>query len=794
MSSWETTSYKGSKGGLLKPSLVKRAKKRECYAQTEPGWWKVVGKSSLGDAYGDYMVHLRDNDDHGLPPEKADYWCTCQNTTGGEFRPICSHKTSVVLKRQEDPWPWDEWNEQEGELTDSPDGLSGVVDDIGDVMDDGEDEGFEGTAEELDEEDPEDEVTVDTQAPEPRQVPPTSEFLWEMDSHELDPDTVLLPSQMALTSQEPLLPEKFATYRPEQWQAICEIKEAFDAGFKVVMVSAPTGAGKTLIGESARRMVGSRGIYTCTTKVLQDQIERDFDEYARVLKGRSNYPTLDAMNQMGFSGMTDTTPTTADCDLKRAALPACVKCSGYGAGSSWGEGGVEGRHCSHCHPWSKCPYQVAKMEAARSRMAVLNTALFLADTNYVSNSLFRGWPIVIIDEADKLEEELMRFIEVQVTPGMRRACGVGLPKHKGVDEEWARWLVDEMIPGLLKTTKRLESQLKLTLDGVPDVKASRQLKSMTNLLRQLSGVIEYVEEEETGDDIPQITTGWVYTGLEGRNTDVEKATITFKPVMVRDYAQAVLWEKAQRFVLMSATLISGEQIAYDLGLEDDEWTVVEVPSSFPVERRPIIPAGEVALSNKTMDEAYPVIERQVAEILEQHPNERVLIHSVSYKLTKEIFYRMRKRPAVADRMVTYFNAREREGALERYLSMDNGVIVAPSFDRGVDLAGDDCSVIIVAKVPYPYVGDAQIKARLYGTGRRGRIWYAMQTIRTICQMTGRGMRHKDDQCVTYVLDSNFNRLHSEHRKLFPNWWSDAIVWSKTDPQWRDALEELGVDV
>ena len=243
---------------------------------------------------------------------------------------------------------------------------------------------------------------------------------------------------------------------------------------------------------------------------------------------------------------------------------------------------------------------------------------------------------------------------------------------------------------------------------------------------------------------------------------------------------------ADQFVLLSATLISPAQMAWDLGLEDDEWTVVEVPSSFPVLQRPIIPRTVANVTNKTMDDAIPKLIDEVAEILEEHPNERILIHSVSYRLTKELFFELKKM-GYRDRLETYFNSQEREDALSRYLANPRGALVAPSFDRGVDLPADDCRVIVVAKVPYLSVGDKQVSARLWGTGRAGKIWYAVQAIRTLCQMTGRGMRSAEDWCRTYILDKQFTELYNRNRKLFPSWWAEAIVWDENDPKWQDMV-------
>lgn len=94
-------------------------------------------------------------------------------------------------------------------------------------------------------------------------------------------------------------------------------------------------------------------------------------------------------------------------------------------------------------------------------------------------------------------------------------------------------------------------------------------------------------------------------------------------------------------------------------------------------------------------------------------------------------------------------------------------------DRGVDLKDDDCRVVVVAKVPFPYLGDKQVSARLHSPG--GQAWYTVQTIRTLVQMTGRGVRHEDDWCESYVLDSvMLKQLWKKDKRLFPGWWAEAV--------------------
>lgn len=797
MSSWTTTKPGSSP---LRDSLVKRAKQREVYEGKTENVYVVVGNTALGDSYDRYIVERLGD---GL--ESDDFKCDCQSASrqGSQYRKVCSHITGVVLhinehgdwQTEEVPDPADEPELDFIELaaTARPDERAARKA----ISEDAEPEDLEEEIEEV-EEDEEEDQPEENPTPVVADLPLTEKGTLDIEDPRLwqlfeDPAYLPLPAQIRVHESEPDLPTKFQGYRASQWRAVLEVEAALEDGVKVVFVSAPTGSGKTLIAESVRRLRGVRAIYTCTTKLLQDQILEEF-EYAHVLKGRSNYPTLDNPNV-----------TALDCTKQKQSLPACQNCPGWSKGSSWGQA-VESdavgdwdddepqtHHCNWCHPWQKCPYQIAKREASMARLGVLNTAYFLATTNFVANSPFIGRPLVLIDEADMLEEELMRFIEVTITAKDREMLGVGLPEKKTVSESWGDWIELELIPAI----RNLQANTKVEYDlfGNPDVKTLRRKARLKELLQKAYSLIKAETDEdgklvldENGEKIYHLNEGFVYTGYEkdwktGEYPPDDKVNVTFKPVVVREQAPRMLWNKAQQFVLLSATLISPAQMAYDLGLEDDEWTTVEVPSSFPVLQRPIIPTRTAQVIHKNMHEAIPKLIDKCDEILREHPDERILIHSVSYKLTNDLTWALKKK-GHGDRISTYSAAWQKEEALKRYLARPNGVMVAPSLDRGVDLPAEDCRVIIVAKVPYLNTMDKQVSARLHGTGKAGKTWFAVQAIRTLCQMTGRGMRSAEDSCRTYVLDEQFNKLYSQNRRLFPKWWADAIVWDPYDPKWK----------
>lgn len=791
-SSW-TTSKPGT--DALTPSLIERAKKREVFEGGTENCYVVIGNGSLGDSYPSYLVQIT--------PDANLCDCLSLNRTGGHYRKTCSHITGALLFQQEHG-PWGS-NPREDHFPP-----------IGKEKDRAEVEDSEGESERGNVEPTSDEssttnkhskrMEIDVDASEKeivdaygglaasmlarKPVPPViDDFpLWDLDDTDLWDDLQAdtpLPRAVRVSADDPPLPEKFTEYRDSQWEAVMEIEQALEDGYKAIFVSAPTGSGKTLIAESVRRFRGTRALYTCTTKVLQNQILEEF-EYAKVIKGRSNYRTFDNLNDLELSAL--------DCTKKKAILPACQKCPGWQGGDSW-KGTVdladptdafETFHCSWCHPVYECPYEIAKREAILARLAVLNTAYFLAETNYVDNSRFKGKEMVLIDEADMLEAELMRFIEVNITARDRKMLGIGLPEKKSVSESWVEWIVDEVIPAIKK--KRGTVDLSPDLFGSPDVKEIRKGKKLDQLIRKVKMLIQEEEDSETGEMIQTLNDDWIYTGYEknwqGEYPPDEKVKVTFKPIHVKDYARKFLWSRGKQFVLLSATFVSPAMEAEFLGLESEEWTVVEIPSTFPVLQRPIIPRMVANVVTKNMSEATSLLIEELAKIMDEHPDERILVHSVSYKLTKDLFFELRKF-GYANRLSTYFHAGERSQALDKYLSNPRGVLIAPSFDRGVDLPADDCRVVVVAKIPYLSLGDKQVKTRLYGTGREGKTWYAVQAIRSLIQMTGRGMRSADDSCRTYILDKQFMTLYNRNRRLFPKWWAEAIVWDLNDPKWRE---------
>lgn len=530
----------------------------------------------------------------------------------------------------------------------------------------------------------------------------------------------------------PKLPKFITKFRDHQITAVNEVLTHFANGHRVVFMQAPTGAGKTIMAEMIRRRVGGQAVYTCSTRTLQDQFQTDFP-YAKVLKGRSNYPTASGKRD-AFGDATEGAwhePTGADCTKTARA------------------------ECRWCPTMGVCPYRIAKREALGSDLTVLNTAYLLTELNKGA-AAFGGRDLVILDEADLLEGQLMGQVEVTITPKWRKLLKLEPPVRKTVPSAWLSWILETALPQAKTFLRTMPPVERATTSGIRD---RATLESLIEDLEAVAGSM--ATDQNTGEG-----KGWVYTDY---SKDPSYHPITFKPVRVDGYGTQ-LWGAGKLMLLMSGTILSADAMAKSLGL-DEPYGVVDVPMQFPVENRPIHIAPVGSMARKAQDATKPKMVDAIVAIINAHPNERVLIHTVSYALSKFFVEELRVH-TLGRQVVSYNSAWEKDAALARYLDTPGSVMVATSMDRGVDLPGDDCRVQIVAKIPFGNLGDKQVIARMHSQG--GEEWYAINSLRSLMQMTGRGVRSMDDYCETYILDAGFDNLWRSVKNFTPEWWVDAM--------------------
>lgn len=514
-------------------------------------------------------------------------------------------------------------------------------------------------------------------------------------------------SGSGLTLYPVRLPDKFTHLSWMQYEAIQYIVDGFRTN-KVVVLDAPTGSGKTVIAEVVRQLLGYRGLYVCHSKTLQDQFYSDFP-HSGIVKGRSNYLPLRKIRGV----------TCADCNKNEGV-------------------------CSWCPRVKDCSYELAKSNAIRSPLAVINSTYFLTECN--GPGRFSGRQLGILDEADTLEQELLRFVEIRVTPQTRKRMGLDAPTKVTKKDSWITWLE-------YAKSRVLSQRVKIETDE-SDVRLIRYAKLVDNLYSRLGLLAEGLENDD-----------WLYTGSK------DSEVISFKPVVVDRLGRDYVWGHCGKFLVMSASIISAGVMLEDLGY-DGEFTDVRMESQFDVKNRQIkiCPIANMSRKENEREELAAGIFR----IAGRHPNDRILLHTVSYDLADWIVSRLQT-GAIGRRVLTYKSASERDNAVSEYRRTENSILVAPSLERGVDFKDEDCRVNVICKVPFPYLGDKQVSERLYSRPN-GQTWYNVQTVRTIVQMTGRGTRHENDYSVNYILDKQFTSLWNKAKGLFPQWWKDALDW------------------
>lgn len=651
------------------------------------------------------------------PEGEAHYHCSCYEHTGGDSRGrrICSHVKAVILWRgtpEGKKWLWRQ--EQIAKARERAGERRGAPRGHLPGQEDGDSPGG----------DPVDNGGV--AGSKPALVDPSSALLGS-EEQGLPTHHAALPSDPAHPSWGSL-PGWLTAFRAHQLDAVAEVLDGYRSGKRTMFVEAPTGSGKSALSIGVARQLAASSVYLCSTKTLQDQLLRDEWPGLKVLKGRANYPTQSTTDSSGWAEV-----SCADCTKE--------------PGSD---------DCRWCPDVLACPYTLAKQSAMGADLTALNYAYALTDWNLARGS-FAGRGLAILDEGDVLESELMGFVEVGVSKRQLRELKIGQPGRKGlpkgetVQPEWERWVKADAIPAVRRVIERFGPDRQLE---VREIRAKKRWRELARRLKQL------------GEELPE--GGWVMT-------DYEHGNVVFKPVKVDRYGEANLWRHAQRHLVMSATLISADEMADSLGLEDGTWGLVNVASTFPAANRPIRVCKVADMSYKNRDVAWPRMAEAVVGIARLHPDERILVHSHTYAFAK-VLKQALLRGQPNRRIVSYDNSRDREGALERYLATEGAILVGPGMERGLDGADEAVRVNVLTKVPYGFLGDQQVKARMYAPG--GRSWYNVTAVRAMVQATGRGSRSETDFCTNYILDSAFvDKLYTgTTRRLFPKWYRDALVW------------------
>ena len=513
---------------------------------------------------------------------------------------------------------------------------------------------------------------------------------------------------------ERYIPFEKKEFRPHQKEVIEKIIGCIDDGTETILLNAPVGAGKSLIGYCVAKYLQEQGdssyIYTRTT-FLQDQYLRDFKDI-RTAMGRGNFECL--MSEDGY------TCDYGVCKQRKYSCPIGVDLKDGVRLKELDDG-----YSEHCQYWTQ------KYNAIINPISILNYPYLITDNLYTNH--FPHRKLGIFDEGHALETALMSALELDITDYQIKHDLNKTIKMQSSITDWIEQLY-EFAQGYLDKSKQ-EVEIKLK-------------EKYLNRAEAISNCAKSLEENPTN---------WVFNCTDKKNRKLGRYIkhVVFKPIEIQEYTD-ILFGKVDYKLIMSGSILKANIFVEELGLNDYEY--IEMPSIVPISQRPIIRDYVGSMSKKNFENNFPLLVSKIQEIADRHLEEKGVIHTFTYHINYELFKTFRN----DDRFIfhTQENRVKKTNEFKELPDDEGYIFVSPYSYEGVDFPYDQARWQIICKNPYPYLGDAQVKARMrldkinYSTDWG---WVNRQIALALSQMYGRTNRAIDDYSVTYILDSDIER-------------------------------------
>lgn len=523
--------------------------------------------------------------------------------------------------------------------------------------------------------------------------------------------------------------------REKQVKAMDFVRRAYERGYNDIVIAAPTGIGKTGIGAgvalwAAQGIVQGEfdpgGYYLVTQKLLQDQLEEDIAKFQPQFR--------------------------RGCSLKSSIEYHCHQ---YGTCMA----GMRMKQEKRCRDAAnnQCTYRLQKGMFKLMPLAVTNYPYFFTERTYVGE--FANRRVLIADECHTIEKQVLGFVEVNInkevlsewTPHLRP-----VPRLKTI-HDFTAWLLKSYMPVVKGRIEALNAQLE---NSPENFKIQEELNKVENHYNRNIAAIKSINEDDGN---------WVYWQEEEEGDLISIA----KPISAGAFMQQLVFNAAAIRIYMSAFPGPKGAFCRSLGLAPSKVAWLNLASTFPKENRPIHMMLVGSMGQKSVETTLPSVQRMCERILKAHSAEKGLIHCHSYRLGEALYSYLA--PRFPGRVIFPKSGKERDGHFNMHRSTDEPtVMLSPSMTEGFNLQDDLARFQIIAKMPYPYLGDKQVAAKK----ERDPEWYSMQTAMTVIQACGRIVRSDTDHGATYILDNDFQMLFDRHPDFFPGWFQEAFVWHK----------------
>jgi len=562
----------------------------------------------------------------------------------------------------------------------------------------------------------------------------------------------------------------FPSVRVPQELALQKVEEAVREGKKYIVLEIPTGGGKSGIaiaaGSWAKTMPRGGGYepgaYIATPqKSLQEQYMREFASRGLVLlKGMSNYL----------------------CD--------------YWYEPDEGGGQMNCEDAAFCFPEEhkeRCTgYKLAKGVFCNTPIGTTNFSYYLAETNHAGQLPDRT--MLVLDEAHGTEEHILSLANIELTKWRCEEVGIDFysvpyitPNAAGAAQA-LDWLNTVFRPKAVTAINdlNLEAESLRDSDRRQALKIVKKAKGLERFVQSLDMFLRaedrkdwMVWSESEATRCPRcrskVRPGSDKCWRRDCKADIPQlpAKMIIKPLTATLFADRMLFSKAEKVIMMSATILDFSTFLRNLGIDRKDAVCLALPSSFPVQNLRILYRPVANMSARTIDQSLPLVCAEVERLMRKHRDEKGIIHTHTYKITRHVVEYLRSR-GMGDRILTHEEGvpGDRERTVQRHIeSRGPTVIISPSMTEGLDLKDDLSRFSIVMKVPYPFLSN-YVKARM----DRDPEWYAWRTALALQQATGRSNRTEEDWATHYILDAGFGDFIRRSGHIFSPWWSESVFF------------------
>jgi Rad3-related DNA helicase len=552
-------------------------------------------------------------------------------------------------------------------------------------------------------------------------------------------------------------------FREGQLEAIEFALNAFNSGKKIVILECPTGSGKSAIGMTVANMVKT-SYYLTITKILQDQLVDDFGDKIVELKGRNSYPCtfydrhgqklvdrkLWSRDELERMRIENANCTNGFCRTKwnQHGKFKCDKC--------FLKTGVDGKSKGDLDTlpigmtYSACPYYEQVYKAVKASKVVMNFSSFLFQTQ-MTKRFEDPRDLMIIDECHNIEPQLLDFISFSISDQYLKDHGVLIP-NLGCAREYKRWMKENKVVEILFNT-------------IKEAKENGNARTEDELTKTLKRYQMFSENVDLAD------SEWISEYELKNNKGNHYNRVTFKPVMVKQFVNNLLFKHAPMILMMSATVLDVNVMCRSLGIDREHVAAYRVKNRFPKKNRPIYikPVAKMTGGASKMGEWAPLLIKEVDRLVDKHSGVKGIIHTHNFAIMDQLLNKCSR--GTKKRFINQRDFKDKSQMLEHHANSTDTVIVAPAMHEGINLIGDLSRFQIICKVPYPNCFDDKQLARRVEIDRS---YYTWLTALKLVQSYGRSIRSPTDHAVTYILDKSIERFMSDSSSMLPDWFKEAI--------------------